>query len=91
MTSESLTRGNEVLSGLDGSDHAVQQLRQVVGNFTQAGNISGSTGVAIGNDIRVIINQFPGLTVEQVAQLLETPERADGARRREVPVARHLS
>jgi hypothetical protein len=49
----------------------LQRALQVLGGAIKVGDISGSIGVAIGRNIRQVINQFPSLTAEQVAQLLE--------------------
>ena len=71
MTNKVLVRASEVLGALESEDPEVQQALQVLGDAIQVGNISGSTGVAVGRNIRQVINQFPNLDAEQVAQLLE--------------------
>jgi hypothetical protein len=71
MTSEVLVGASEVVSALHSENPEVRQALQVLGDAIEVGNISGSTGVAIGRNIRVVVNQFPNLTAGQVAQLLE--------------------
>ncbi|MCL7453427.1 MAG: ATP-binding protein [Anaerolineae bacterium] len=71
MTDAVLVRANEVLSALYSDDPEVQRALQVLGDAIKVGNISGSTGVAVGRNIRQVVNNFPNLTTEQVALLLE--------------------
>jgi hypothetical protein len=71
MPDQVLDRANDMLSSLNSDDPEVQQALQVLGDVIKVGDISGSTGVAIGRNIRQVVNQFPNLTTQQVAQLLE--------------------
>jgi hypothetical protein len=70
MVSETLNSALEVLSGLQSADPELQRAVQVLGDAIRVGNITGSTGVAIGRDIRMVINNF-NLSAGEVAQLLE--------------------
>jgi hypothetical protein len=60
MSSETIAQISEKLSTLAGTTHepALRDAIRVLGDAITAGNISNSTGVAIGRNIRQVINQF---------------------------------
>jgi hypothetical protein len=58
MNQSDRTKAAEAIKALKTSDSELRQTLQIMGDAIQVGNISGSTGVAIGSGIRQVINQF---------------------------------
>ncbi len=69
MASEVFQNAVDCLRALKSDDPKVQRLEQALSGPVSTGNIIGSTGVAIGHDIRLVINQF-NLPGEVVSALL---------------------
>lgn len=70
MANEVLNRAAGELRALHSDDPAVTRLLRSLGDSIQIGNITGSTGIAIGRDIRLVVNQF-NLPAGAAAALLD--------------------
>jgi hypothetical protein len=70
MENDALGYALENLRELDSDDAAVRRLIQSLGSSVKVGDVTGSTGIAIGHDIRLVVNQF-NLPTETVAALLD--------------------
>jgi len=69
MKDDAAARAADVLKDLESQDPAVQESLRILGDAISVGNISGA-GVAIGRNIRLVVNQF-NLPAEAVGALLE--------------------
>jgi hypothetical protein len=70
MTGDRIGQVLETLKAIQSDNPELRRGVEVLGDALSVGNISGSTGVAIGRNIRMVVNQL-NLPAEIVAALLE--------------------
>lgn len=70
MDQDARSKAAEILEGLETDDAKLRKTVEVIGNLLKVGNISNSTGVAVGNGIRQVINHFD-LPAEAAAALID--------------------
>jgi hypothetical protein len=77
MGDDVLERAADSLRALQRKDAAVERLAEKLDSSIKVGNISNSSAVTIGRDIRLVINQF-NLPAETVAALLDARSALGG-------------
>jgi hypothetical protein len=70
MNQNDRTKAAEAIKALETNDPELRQTLKIMRDAIQVGNISGSTGVAIGSGIRQVVNQF-NLPPEAAAALMD--------------------